>query len=68
MPEHNRQLAVIMFTDIAGYTSMMGEDEQLALTLLKTNRMIHKKWIAHYNCKWLRELPGYTELMKKFDD
>ena len=29
-----RQLAAIMFTDIAGYTSLMGEDEQKALTLI----------------------------------
>jgi hypothetical protein len=35
MAELTRQLAVIMFTDIAGYTTLMGEDEQMALNLLK---------------------------------
>jgi len=31
----SRQLAAIMFTDIVGYTKLMGEDEQKAFGLLK---------------------------------
>jgi class 3 adenylate cyclase len=34
----SRQLAAIMFTDIVGYTALMGEDEQKAFELLKKNR------------------------------
>jgi TolB-like protein/Flp pilus assembly protein TadD len=45
-----------MFTDIAGYTTLMGEDEQMALNLLKINRRIHKKCIAQYHGKWLKEM------------
>jgi len=30
MPTQSRQLAAIMFTDIVGYTALMGEDEQKA--------------------------------------
>jgi TolB-like protein/class 3 adenylate cyclase/predicted Zn-dependent protease len=56
MPEFTRQLAVIMFTDIAGYTTLMGDDEQMALNLLKINRRIHKKCIAQYHGKWLKEM------------
>lgn len=56
MPELTRQLAVIMFTDIAGYTTLMGEDEELALKLLKVNRRIHKKCIDQYHGKWLKEM------------
>ena len=56
MSEQIRQLAVIMFTDIAGYTAMMGEDESKAFSLLKINRNVHKKWIARYNGKWLKEM------------
>ena len=30
----SRQLAAIMFTDIVGYTALMGKDEQKAFELL----------------------------------
>jgi len=56
MSEQIRQLAVIMFTDIAGYTALMGEDEAKAFSLLKINRKLHKKWLGRYNGKWLKEM------------
>jgi len=31
MPEPSRQLAAIMFTDIVGYTALMGKDTDKAL-------------------------------------
>ena len=34
----SRQLAAIMFTDIVGYTSLMGDDETEAFELIKQNR------------------------------
>ena len=37
-----RQLAAIMFTDIVGYTALMGKDEQKAFDLLNKNRAIQK--------------------------
>ena len=51
-----RQLAAIMFTDIVGYTALMGKDEQMAFKLLDTNRQIHKKVIEQYNGKLIKEL------------
>jgi adenylate cyclase len=33
-----RQLAAIIFTDIVGYTALMGNDEQKAFTILSKNR------------------------------
>lgn len=45
MPEPTRQLAAIMFTDIVGYTALMGEDEEAAFALLEKNRSIHKPLI-----------------------
>ena len=37
-----RQLAAIMFTDIVGYTALMGNDEKKAFELLTKNRQIQK--------------------------
>ncbi len=52
----SRQLAAIMFTDIVGYTALMGKDEKKAFELLKKNREIQKPLIKHYNGKWIKEL------------
>jgi len=41
MPEQTRQLAAIMFTDIVGYTALMGRDEQKAFAILQKNSDIH---------------------------
>jgi len=42
MPETTRQLAAIMFTDIVGYTAMMGKDSEKALELIKVSKEIQK--------------------------
>lgn len=42
----SRQLAAIMFTDIVGYTALMGNDEQHAFTLLNKNRQLQKPIIG----------------------
>ena len=49
MPQ-SRQLAAIMFTDIVGYTALMGDDEQKAFEFLKKNRALQKPIIEQY--KW----------------
>ena len=51
----SRQLAAIMFTDIVGYTALMGNDEQKAFELLK-NREFQKPIIEQYNGRWIKEL------------
>jgi adenylate cyclase len=51
-----RQLAAIMFTDIVGYTALMGEDEQKAFDLLRKNRELQKPLIEQYNGRWIKEL------------
>jgi adenylate cyclase len=51
-----RQLAAIMFTDIVGYTSLMGDDEQKAFELLKKNRQVQKPVIETFNGKLIKEL------------
>ncbi len=52
----SRQLAAIMFTDIAGYTALMGADEKKAFELLRKNREIQKPLIKQYNGTWIKEL------------
>jgi class 3 adenylate cyclase len=51
-----RQLAAIMFTDIVGYTALMGNDEQKAFSLLKKNREIQKPVIEEFGGTWIKEL------------
>jgi adenylate cyclase len=55
MPQF-RQLAAIMFTDIVGYTALMGDDERKAFELLKKNRELQKPIIEQYNGRWIKEL------------
>ncbi|HEY6436130.1 MAG TPA: adenylate/guanylate cyclase domain-containing protein, partial [Ignavibacteriaceae bacterium] len=51
-----RQLAAIMFTDIVGYTALMGNDEQKAFTILNKNRALQKPIIEQYHGRWIKEL------------
>ena len=51
-----RQLAAIMFTDIVGYTSLMGKDEARALEILETNRNIQKPLIKRHGGRFLKEV------------
>lgn len=44
-----RQSAAVMFTDIAGYTSIMASDEEKALSLLQDKRKILKPLIKQHN-------------------
>ena len=55
MPQ-SRQLAAIMFTDIVGYTALMGEDERKAYELLKKNRWLQRTLIEEYGGRWIKEL------------
>lgn len=51
-----RQLAAIMFTDIVGYTALMGNDEQKAFAILTKNRELQKPIIEQFNGRWIKEL------------
>src|SRR5580704_4134306 len=51
-----RQLAAIMFTDIVGYTALMGSDEQKAFDLVKSNRQIQRPTIEAHNGRFIKEL------------
>lgn len=52
----SRQLAAIMFTDIVGYTALMGQDEDAAFKLLAKNRQLHRSTIQEFKGKWIKEM------------
>lgn len=56
MADQKRQLAGIMFTDIVGYTALMGRDEHKAFRFLEKNRNIQKPLIEKYNGVFLKEI------------
>ena len=43
-----RKLAAIMFTDIVGYTAMMGNDENLAITTVTFHKNIIEQLVPKY--------------------
>lgn len=45
-----------MFTDITGFTTLMGQNENKALQILETNRKIQKRLIKKYHGIWLKEV------------
>ena len=51
-----RQLAAIMFTDIVGYTALMGKDFHKALELVRQSKEIQKPFVEKHNGKWLKEM------------
>jgi adenylate cyclase len=54
--EEDRRLAAIMFTDMVGYTALMGADEDQAFHLLRKNREIHHQIVRKHQGKWLKEM------------
>jgi len=52
----SRQLAAIMFTDIVGYTTLMGEDEEEAFELLSTNLKLQQPLIERFNGVLIKQL------------
>ena len=55
-----RQLLAIMFTDIVGYTAMMGESEPRAVEMLRKNRELHHKFIQQFRGEYLQEIGDGT--------
>ena len=51
-----RQLAAVMFTDIFGYTSKMGNNLEKTLELVRISREIQKPLVEKYHGKWIKEM------------
>jgi TolB-like protein/Tfp pilus assembly protein PilF len=52
----SRQLAAILFSDIVGYTSMMGNNESATLDLVRQSREIQKPLVEKHHGIWLKEM------------
>ena len=51
----HRQLAAIVFTDIVGYTALMGKDTDKALELVRISKEIQRPLVEKHNGQWLKE-------------
>ena len=51
-----RQLAAIMFTDIAGYTRLSNRDEKAAMKLIKQQRKLLRPIVEEFEGEWLKEI------------
>ena len=51
-----RKLAAIMFTDLVGYTTLMGKDSVAAMELIRKNLKIQKQLVSDFGGKWLKEI------------
>jgi len=56
----SRSLAAIMFSDIVGFTALMGENEEKALRIRRINREIHLQQIEAVGGTWLKEMGDGT--------
>lgn len=56
MAKHHRRLAAIMFTDLVGYTALMGKNREQGLALVHQSVRIQKPLVEKFNGYWLKEL------------
>ncbi|MFY0686483.1 MAG: hypothetical protein JXQ90_04920 [Cyclobacteriaceae bacterium] len=52
----SRKLAAVLFSDIVGYTALMGKDSAKALELVRISKDIQKPLVEKHNGKWLKEM------------
>src|SRR5271168_2931736 len=55
-----RELAAIMFSDIVGYTAIMGRDEQLAMRALAAHRELLRSIVPRFNGRQVGEIGDGT--------
>jgi len=56
MPQQTRQLAAIMFTDIVGYTALMGKDSNKAMEIMHVSKELQKSLVEKHQGIWLKEM------------
>lgn len=60
MTMNDQRLAAIMFTDIVGYTSLMADDEHIALEIVSKQRDVLQPLIQSHRGQWLKEMGDGT--------
>ena len=64
-----KKLSVVFFSDVVGYTRLMGRDEDLAYQLMKDNLKIHQKYFEIFNGVLIKELgDGVLATFEKAED
>jgi len=53
---NQRHLDAIMFTDIVGYTALMGRNEAKAMDYIHQSRTVQKKLVEEFGGSWLKEM------------
>jgi class 3 adenylate cyclase len=56
MEETTRKIVAILFSDIAGYTAAMGQDEELAIRAVSRSRAVQKELVRKYRGDWVQEV------------
>lgn len=54
--DYSRKQSVVFFSDIVGYTRLMGKDEDRAFTLMRQNLQIHQEVLANFKGQIIKEL------------
>lgn len=65
----NKKLSVVFFSDIVGYTQLMGRDEDTAYQLMKDNLEVHQHYFDKFNGTLIKELgDGVLATFDKAED
>ena len=54
--ETTRKIVAILFSDIAGYTAAMGQDEELAIRAVSRARTVQKELVRKFHGDWVQEV------------
>ncbi|TFV97311.1 adenylate/guanylate cyclase domain-containing protein [Algoriphagus kandeliae] len=54
--DYSRKQSVVFFSDIVGYTRLMGKDEDRAFALMRQNLQIHQEVLSNYRGRIIKEL------------
>ncbi|MEN2283670.1 tetratricopeptide repeat protein [Algoriphagus sp. SE2] len=65
----NKKLSVVFFSDIVGYTELMGRDEDNAYQLMKDNLDVHQHFFEKYQGTLIKELgDGVLAIFENAED